>query len=264
MYELIKVLTQAHKLQAPRLESKVVRDMVAARRSSSQMLWIVCVLCTFLTQAPHAASFSTYPVLRSRPGGSSVGWCRARWLLEASMRRHREGGLRMSCEPDAFDSRSLSSDEWTVAGSRPGGREQGEGEEWAKRGRQCKPGQVIKMRPAGDNSWAANRVECKKDSTFIYALMYQWPTGWLRAERRLNNLARDLRDDPPPTRTLDVDGDDERKAAHEAREANVPFDVPKRYRVAGKAGRGAFSVVRTARDLQANRQVRHTPMCIHT
>ena len=130
--------------------------------------------------------------------------------------------------------------------------------------RRCAPGQVLRMRVSTEHDWAETRRVVARDSTFINTLMYRWPTSWLRAERHLNNLARTLRDEPPePAAGQGEDEDSEAVDIRKKREkkkadaeASLPFDLPvRRYRVAGKAGRGAFSVVRIARDLQQGRPV---------
>ena len=130
--------------------------------------------------------------------------------------------------------------------------------------RRCAPGQVLRMRVSTEHGWAETRRVVARDSTFINTLMYRWPTSWLRAERHLNDLARTLRDEPPESAAAqdededseDVDIRKKREKEKADAEASLPFDLPvRRYRMAGKAGRGAFSVVRIARDLQQDRPV---------
>jgi serine/threonine protein kinase len=87
-----------------------------------------------------------------------------------------------------------------------------------------------------------------RESSFLYALMFRWPTSWLHAEQCLNHLARTLRDDPP-------EAEEEPTEVQAEADASLPFEVGKRFRIGSKAGRGASSVVRMAHDLQLDRQV---------
>ena len=116
----------------------------------------------------------------------------------------------------------------------------------SKARRTCKPGQVFRVQPARDNAWYQNRMMIVRGSPFVHALMYSWPTSWLRSERALNSR----NEKPPPVAEAaeDSSNDDQDDSA-------LPFEVGRRYRVGSKAGRGAFSVVKTARDLELGRTV---------
>ena len=88
------------------------------------------------------------------------------------------------------------------------------------------------MRPARDNSWHETRATTRRVSSFIYALMYSWPTEWLQAERTLGSYSRALRACPPEPEAAE---EEEASAEGEGKgpdASSLPFDVgPKPGRV---------------------------------
>ncbi len=111
------------------------------------------------------------------------------------------------------------------------------------------------MRPARDNSWHETHATTRRVSSFIYALMYSWPTEWLQAERTLGSYARALRTCPPEPAAAE---EEEASAQEEGKgpdASSLPFDVGPRFRVGAKAGQGAFAVVRSGRDCDKESQV---------
>ena len=206
-------------------------------------VWAALVACAFLEHAPPAASFSQL--------ASRVGLARAPPRVRTCA---RGAGLSLSFgEPDA-DAGAAADD----CLEQPGGVEQGAtradvkaarvGTTKARAGlgpratetrrrsqarRQCAPGEVFRVRPARDNSWHETRATTRRTSSFIYALMYSWPTAWLRAERTLGSYARALRSSPaePTAVGSRSSADDSEKEDDEAHNAAAPFDVGPRFRV---------------------------------
>jgi len=186
------------------------------RCCSGHVLWGMCVAC--LVQAPPAVSFllasrcSFVCPSRSAPAVSS------RMALETG-HDGQEAAARWSLPADGEDKEVWTRDVRAVGG---GAR------------RRFKAGEVVQVRPSVDNKWHENRAMLERESTFIHALMYQWPSGWLRAERRLNSLARKLRGEPPPELPLPEGGDSPDDGGTDA---DLPFDLPPLlYRVDGRAG----------------------------
>lgn len=214
-------------------EGKVPNGMLLALYVSS-----------FLAQVPAGMNFALSVSDLARPPALPLRVHRGSSLCGASAVQYEKRKLlrelRMSFGPedpevqDAASPRSHST----------GGQLWGSGKTNA--GRSCQIGNVVRVKPAADNGWHKTRKVLAQESTFVHALMYRWPTSWLRAERRLNQLARDLRDEAPSS----IHEGEQDDSKSDAEDPDIPFDVGERYRVAGRAG--CHSSTHCRRALAAN------------
>ena len=203
-----------------------------ARMLPNLMLWALYV-SAFLAQVQPSMNFAmSFPRLARPPalrcctlGGAAAAQPSARSCKTWSVIRE----LRMSFgseEPGFQDAECPRSD---TASPARGRHAWGSGKTGARRG------EVLRVKPAADNSWHETRKVVARESTFVHALMYKWPTSWLRTERHLNQLARVLRDEAPVS-VHESDKEEDEASKSEAEDRNIPFDVGGRYRVAGQAG----------------------------
>jgi hypothetical protein len=207
-----------------------------ARMVPNVMLWALYV-SAFLAQVQPSMNFAISfphlarpPALRCcTPGGAenAAQPCARSCKTRAPRSVFRE--LRLSFgseEPEFQDAACPRSDSASPARGR---HTWGSGKAGARRG------EVLRVKPAADNGWHETRKVVARESTFVHALMYKWPTSWLRTERHLNQLARALRDEAPIS-VPESDKEDDEASKSEAENRNIPFDVGGRYRVAGQAG----------------------------
>jgi hypothetical protein len=102
------------------------------------------------------------------------------------------------------------------------------------------------LKSTQDCKWRMANTIVKRRHPLLRILMLKWPSEWLRGERRLlilgNKILQEKRSDPEgvePTRMTETS----------------EIDLGKRYRISGRAGRGAFASVLAAKDFKTGELV---------